>query len=302
MKSILIIALAIVFGIGIGLSLNVSAEEGLIPSWIKSTASFWVDGQIGDAEFLSALQFLVKEGILVIPDDTSSENIHSQVTQEQAISPSNVIENKYEGGSLTKFSYELTPSKDSAGNEFTWINMKYEFYNGEKTVKGISFKPICWKTDGDFVLGDENVAVFSEYVLPYEHVIVDHKTLRNQSVLQGEQIVNCELLKENHYVVSPPVYLENMNFKETLCSDGKLKGILTNNNSNDVKYWVEIRIYVGERIISVTPEEFYGPYTLSPSESHAIDLKFDGWSRAKSFSENQDLENLSCDVLFIKMK
>ena len=54
-------------GIGIGLSLNVLAEEGLIPSWIKTTAGFWVDDQISDNEFITALQFLVKEGILVIP-------------------------------------------------------------------------------------------------------------------------------------------------------------------------------------------------------------------------------------------
>ena len=67
MKYVIIIAIAVVFGLGVGLSINVSAEEGLIPSWIKTTAGFWVDGQIGDSEFLSALQFLVKDGILVIP-------------------------------------------------------------------------------------------------------------------------------------------------------------------------------------------------------------------------------------------
>jgi hypothetical protein len=75
MKPIVIIAIAIVFGIGIGLSINVSAEESLIPSWIKSTAGFWVDGQIGDSEFLSALQYLVKEGLLVIPSETSNDPI-----------------------------------------------------------------------------------------------------------------------------------------------------------------------------------------------------------------------------------
>ena len=78
MKSVIIISIVIVFGIGIGLSLNVSAEEGLIPSWIKNTASFWVDGNIGDSEFLSALQFLVKEGILVIDQPTSSQSTSIQ--------------------------------------------------------------------------------------------------------------------------------------------------------------------------------------------------------------------------------
>jgi len=63
----IVFTVAIVFGIGIGLSLNVSAEEGLIPSWIKNTAGFWVDGNVEDSEFISALQFLVNHGIMEIP-------------------------------------------------------------------------------------------------------------------------------------------------------------------------------------------------------------------------------------------
>src|SRR3989304_7255035 len=46
--------------------LSISAEESLIPSWIKSTAGFWVNGQISDKEFVSALQWLIDNGILVV--------------------------------------------------------------------------------------------------------------------------------------------------------------------------------------------------------------------------------------------
>jgi len=46
-----------------------SAEEGLIPGWIKNTANFWVNNQISDREFISALQYLVKEGMLLIPQE-----------------------------------------------------------------------------------------------------------------------------------------------------------------------------------------------------------------------------------------
>jgi len=70
-KPVIIIAIAVVFGIG--LALSVSAEEGLIPTWIKSTASFWVEGDISDSEFITALQFLVKEGILVIPSEQNEK-------------------------------------------------------------------------------------------------------------------------------------------------------------------------------------------------------------------------------------
>ncbi|MCH8085597.1 MAG: hypothetical protein IIC15_04095, partial [Thaumarchaeota archaeon] len=90
MKPVIIIAIAVVFGIVIGLSLNVSAEEGLIPSWIKNTAGYWVDGQIGDSEFITALQFLVKEGILVIPSEQNKKTDVLQLSvkelKDQAIS------------------------------------------------------------------------------------------------------------------------------------------------------------------------------------------------------------------------
>jgi len=78
MKIIVIISIVFVLGIGLGFSLNVSAEEGQIPSWIKSTAGFWVEGQIGDSEFLSALQFLVREGILTIPNEAESSEFSSK--------------------------------------------------------------------------------------------------------------------------------------------------------------------------------------------------------------------------------
>ena len=68
----------------------IEAEEKLIPDWIKSIAGFWLDGEIGDKEFLAALQYLVKEEILVIPEpETQQEGI------EQTESPA------FEGGVIT---------------------------------------------------------------------------------------------------------------------------------------------------------------------------------------------------------
>jgi len=88
MKFVIIIAIAVVFGIG--LALSVSAEEGLIPAWIKSTASFWVEGDISDSEFITALQFLVKEGILVIPSEQNEKTDVLQLSvkelKDQAVS------------------------------------------------------------------------------------------------------------------------------------------------------------------------------------------------------------------------
>ena len=38
-----------------------------IPSWIKSNAGWWADGQIDDSSFLEGIQFLIKERMLKIP-------------------------------------------------------------------------------------------------------------------------------------------------------------------------------------------------------------------------------------------
>lgn len=75
MRKATIIVASLFLGIGIsaGFLINVSAEEELIPSWIKNTASFWVDDQISDSEFIAALQFLVEKGILVIPQSEIKE-------------------------------------------------------------------------------------------------------------------------------------------------------------------------------------------------------------------------------------
>ena len=50
---------------------SIHAQSDLnIPNWIKDTAGFWVDGAISDQEFVAALQFLINNGIITIPDST----------------------------------------------------------------------------------------------------------------------------------------------------------------------------------------------------------------------------------------
>ena len=45
-----------------------------IPSWVKSNASWWADGTISETEFLSGIEFLIKDGIITVsPTDASSQ-------------------------------------------------------------------------------------------------------------------------------------------------------------------------------------------------------------------------------------
>lgn len=38
-----------------------------IPSWIKNTAKWWSQGQVGDSDFIQGVQYLIKQGIIVVP-------------------------------------------------------------------------------------------------------------------------------------------------------------------------------------------------------------------------------------------
>ena len=53
-----------------------------IPSWIKNNAAWWADGQIDDTTFLQGIQFLIKEGILVVPPTETSTTSESQEVPE----------------------------------------------------------------------------------------------------------------------------------------------------------------------------------------------------------------------------
>ena len=56
-----------------------SAEQ--IPSWVKNNAGWWSDGTISESEFLQGIQFLIKEGIIVIPPTNISEEKAQKVPE-----------------------------------------------------------------------------------------------------------------------------------------------------------------------------------------------------------------------------
>ncbi|MBT4175493.1 MAG: NAD(P)-binding protein [Thaumarchaeota archaeon] len=49
-------------------SQSVSAEE--VPGWIKNNAAWWAEGTIDDTAFLQGIQFLIKEGIVSVEQET----------------------------------------------------------------------------------------------------------------------------------------------------------------------------------------------------------------------------------------
>jgi hypothetical protein len=73
-----VIVSSMIFIIFVGVFGNfANAQE--IPSWIKNNAEYWADGHIDDATFINALEFLIKEQIIIIPETEISESQSNQI-------------------------------------------------------------------------------------------------------------------------------------------------------------------------------------------------------------------------------
>ena len=77
MRYILLSVLAVSL-VGILMAPVVSSQQATIPTWIKNNAMWWASDQIPDSAFLQGIQFLIKEGIMVIPSTETSESSQSQ--------------------------------------------------------------------------------------------------------------------------------------------------------------------------------------------------------------------------------
>lgn len=89
----IIMVLAAAAGVGGTTGAAHAQEGGTIPAWIKSIFEFYVDGQITDAELISALEYLIAQGIIHVsaavepdsdPAGTAAERAEAGVAGERA--------------------------------------------------------------------------------------------------------------------------------------------------------------------------------------------------------------------------
>ena len=50
-----------------------------IPGWIKNNAGWWSTNLIDDTDFVSGIQYLIKEGIMSIPQTPSGQSTHQEI-------------------------------------------------------------------------------------------------------------------------------------------------------------------------------------------------------------------------------
>ena len=48
-------------------SVTAYAQSSAIPDWVKNNAKWWAEGQIAESDFISAIQYLINQGIIAMP-------------------------------------------------------------------------------------------------------------------------------------------------------------------------------------------------------------------------------------------
>jgi len=56
-----------------------STPEISIPDWVRNNAGWWSTGQIGDDDFASGIEYMIKEGIIQVPVTSSGQASGAQI-------------------------------------------------------------------------------------------------------------------------------------------------------------------------------------------------------------------------------
>ena len=66
--------MGIVFGFLV-IPFSINAESEIVPSWIKNTAGFWANDEISDMEFMNAIEYLITQGTIQVPNFPGVSNV-----------------------------------------------------------------------------------------------------------------------------------------------------------------------------------------------------------------------------------
>lgn len=170
----------------IGTTFVVFVDGSSIPSWIKNNAKWWAEGQITESDYISSLQYLVNQGILVIPI--------TEVTADSAISDNDIAYSfvvHFSNGLITKpvtistFSkFQITSSttdEERASFPIYKFSDNPEFYL--ESLPSVDKK--------DFYIGVDRWMTKSSVISPFD-VNIDVIS-GDERIIQTWEFSNCEL-------------------------------------------------------------------------------------------------------------
>jgi len=87
------------------LTINVGQAETSIPGWIKNNAGWWAEDKISEVEFVNAIQYLIKHGIIIVNDGSLCVNDLSEIFGDSIV----MVQNTCNLHESTEYS-ELIPA------------------------------------------------------------------------------------------------------------------------------------------------------------------------------------------------
>jgi len=176
----LIFSVLVVSLVGVLMIPNAFAEN--VPVWIKNNAGWWASDQIDDQSFLQGIQFLIKEGIMVIP---STETLGSSDTHAVPV----WIKNNAGWWAENKISEE-------------------EFVNAIQYL--VETNIIQFQSDADY----EKMTNIEKYLLDWDTIVKDSKFAYNGSIKRTSDWFNYD---EEYY--NSITYLIKFNSAENFVYD-----------------------------------------------------------------------------------
>ncbi len=157
----LLIVLSFVIGVTVGSS-HVVAQQASIPNWVKNTALWWGQGQVGDADFIKAIQWMIDNGIIHLSTNAQSQTLQSQTSQpaqnSTLFSPCTAVNLKTPSDCLGRFL--PVPSE---------ISSQWSTHNGIGIPSGISSPVLTQMVREDFEnLNTNPIEIFDVWIEEYQ--------------------------------------------------------------------------------------------------------------------------------------
>ena len=104
----------------LGFSITTSATDSAIPEWIKNNAKWWSEGSISETDYITSLEYLIKNGIIQIPIPiTEVSAAQTSLTEEERAQSFRVtISNIVTPFTVTHFEkFEIATSQGGAADD-----------------------------------------------------------------------------------------------------------------------------------------------------------------------------------------
>jgi len=241
MKPVIIIAIAVVFMFTVGFIFSPIFAQSQIPQWIKNTASWWADDSIDDNSFVSAIQFLMKDGLLstnTIPDEipsylkTDSKNwAEGKISDEKYLL---ILENWIEGDNQKSVN-ENYSSPPTIETQTVTSSIKTTKNTELESINSIYQKISNVLSNTDYSLDEPTVFPFDDGSIKTGYIIKSS---------DGESFGGVNIWSDDNYVKRLEIATSHFNDFDstaiaTIALAGMIKGVM-DPNEYDVEDFAEM--------------------------------------------------------------